>query len=350
MAHKFILLATADSTTLFSLHRMAGIGAVVQGLRDGHWYRCSNGKLVEPLDILHLLFPNVGRNSSDNDVCFVPRHLTFSPLRALLPDPTGYFVPDDLVDSIVALTILCVLVTVGLILCKLVWEKVDPRFAAISPPHKKWYVVANLFKAFFLACLAISSRYVIQTYKQFFLDEFRMIELKRCTMIYVVTDVVALYMVPRLPRSTVLHHIATTTLCLTVSSVDMTVKGWGGLLGVSKMTILYGTFSSIAYPVNAYLALRVVYRKAKWLDGLVNISLWTYVACCAGNWSVHAVWLVRAVMSFDVSVATLLYLVAVSTMVHDDIVLIRWLWSRGSPMAEKQRSQDGYQRMDSETQ
>lgn len=314
---------------------MAGVSAITQGLSDGLWYRCSNGKLVEPLDIIHLLFPNMGRNGSDDDVCFIPRPFTFPPLRALLPDPTGFFVPDDLVDAIISLTILCVLVTVGLAFFKVLWEKVDPNFAAVSPSHKKWYVVANLSKAFYLACLAISSRYVIQTYKQFFLDEFHMIELKRCTMIYIVTDVVALYMVPKLPMSTIMHHVATATLCLTVSSVNMTMKGWGGLLGVSKMTILYGTFSSIAYPVNAYLALRVVYSKAKWLEGLVNLSLWTYVLCCAGNWTVHAVWLAGAVINFDVSIATLLYLVAVSVMVHDDIVLIRWLWKRSSPMATK---------------
>ncbi len=65
-------------------------------------------------------------------------------------------------DGLIALTILCVLVSVGI---KVVWEKVDPSFAAISPPHKKWYVVANLYKAFLLACLFLGQRYWIRIYR-----------------------------------------------------------------------------------------------------------------------------------------------------------------------------------------
>ncbi len=315
---------------------MAGFGAVTEGLRDGRWYLCSDNKILEPLDILHLLFPNEGRNATGDNVCFVPRHLTFPPLRALLPDPTEYFVPDDLVDSIIALTILCVLVSVGITLCKVVWEKVDPSFAAISPPHKKWYVVANLYKSFFLAIMAIGRRYWIGAYKAFYLDDFQMTELKRCSMIYIVTDLVALYMVPKLPRSTVMHHVATTTLSLLFSSMDLTVKGWGGLLGVSKMAVFYGVLSTIPFSVNAYLALRVVYPKAKWLPGLVRWSLWTYVFCCAANWTAHAFWLAGLVITMEVSIATILYLLPVLMMINDDITLIKWLWKRSSPMAAEE--------------
>ncbi len=318
------------------LQDMAGISVITEGTRDGRWYVCSDGKLMEPIDILHLLFPNEGRDSSGVNVCFVPRRFTFPPLRALLPDPTGYFVPDDLVDSIVVLTFLCVLVTVGLILCKLVWEKVDPRFAAISPPHKKWYVVANLSKTFFLAAMALGTRYWVGAYRSFYLDKFPVVELKRCSMLFMVTDLVALYMVPKLPRSTKFHHVATSTLCLLFSSIDPSIEGWGGLLGVSKMTILYGMFSTIPFTVNAYLGLRVVYPEAKWLAGLARLSLWLYITCCAVNWTTHSLWLGGLAFNMDISVATVLYFVPISVMINDDITLIKWLWKRSSPMAAKE--------------
>ena len=312
---------------------MAGVGVVSESLHDGNWFKCSDGWPLEPLDVLHLMFPNKGRNSTGKNVCFVPKLIEFPPLRNLLPDSAGLFVPDHFVDSCVVLFTLCTLVTVGLVLAKFIWEILDPRFASITPPHKKWYVVANMSKAFFLACLAFSSRYWIGAYMGFFLDEFQTVELKRCGMLYLTTDVVALYMVPKLPRSTVLHHVSTASLIMLVSSMDISVKGWEGLLGVCKMSLIYGVLSSFAFLVNAYLGLRVVYPKAKWMPWFVKISLYPYVLCCAINWTVHAIWLVGVISAFDFSIYNLLYVFAISFMVHDDIVLIRWLIKRSSPMA-----------------
>ena len=288
---------------------------------------------MEPLDTVHLFFPNEGRNSTGNNVCFVPKRFTFSPLRNLLPNQTEYFLPDDFVDSCVALFYMVIYVTLGMIIVKYLWEKIDPQFASISPSHKKWYVVANLSKAFFLACMTFSTRYWIGTYAALIEDRFSGIEMKRTGILYIATDVVALYMVPKLPRSTILHHVCTATLIMIVSTLDLTHKGWSGVLGTSKMALLYGIFSSVAFCVNAYLALRVAYPKAKWLPALVHLSLWPYILLCAINWSIHAVWLVSLIVTWDVSIASVLYLFAIANMINDDIVLIRWLWKRSSPMA-----------------
>ena len=312
---------------------MAGLGAVSEGLYDGKWYKCSDGWPLEPLDILHLMFPNKGRNSTGKNVCFVPKLIKFPLLRNLLPDSsTGLFAPDHLVDSCAILFTLCIMVTIGLVLAKFMWETLDPRFASITPSHKKLYVVANMSKAFFLACMAFSSRYWIGAYLGFFLDEFQTVELKRCGMLYISTDVVALYMVRKLPRSTVLHHISTSALIMLVSSMDISVKGWKGLLGVCKMSLIYGVLSSFSFLVNAYLGLRVVYPKAKWMYWFVKISLYPYVLCCTINWTIHAVWLTGVISAFDFSFYNLLYVLAIMFMAHDDIILIRWLLQRSSPM------------------
>lgn len=112
-------------------------------------------------------------------------------------------------------------------------EGVDPRFAAISPPHKKWYVAANIAKAFYLAVISVSSKYARGVYNCISLDEYPRLELKRSDHVYVATDLVALFLVPKLPISTIMYHVATTGLVLMVSCVNLEIKGWAGLLGVS---------------------------------------------------------------------------------------------------------------------
>ena len=301
--------------------------------RNGKWYLCSDGYPVWPMEVLHMLFPNDGRDSIGINVCFVPRHIKLPAVENLLPPPTGQFLPGDLIDTVIVLILLCIAVTVAVVVTKAAWDYFDPIFAAVKPAHKKWYIVANLYKAFFLAVLATSHRYWVGAYLAFVQDEFTLLPIKRCAMMYVVTDVVSLYVVPKLPKSTIMHHVVTTTLCIIMSAIDITVDGWGGLLGICKMTLLYGMFSSIAFPVNAYLALRVVYPNAKWMTALVKFSLWTYILCCAGNWSAHAFWLFRISVNFELSIYALLYLLAISVMVYDDTVLIRWLLKRSSPMA-----------------
>ena len=313
---------------------MAGVQAVISGWQDGSWYHCSDGYVIEPLDMLHLLFPNKGRNITGVNVCFVAHHFDIPFLKNVLPPPSKLFAPDDLIDAIMALVILCALVTVGMMVCKKIWSSFEPSFASINPPHKQWYVIANLSKSFFLAVLTFSTRYWKGSYLALYRDEFQRIELKRCMVMYIATDVVALYMVPKLPKSTILHHIATASICMIFAGVNVSIKGWDGLLGVCKMSLFYGVFSTVTFTVNAYLALRVVYPNAKWLTLLAKFSLWTYIACCAGNWTIHALWLAGAILNLEISVYAVLYLLVISSMVHDDIVLIKWLIKRSSPMAD----------------
>lgn len=314
---------------------MAGAEALISNLREGRFPLCQDGLPLEPLDYLSLLFPNEGPNISGNNVCFVQQRFQISPFRSFLPDSSDYFTPDDLIDGVACLVVLCVVITVGMTLCKFVWEYVDSSFAAINPPHKKWYVVANLSKALFLGILASSHRYWLGTYRLYYYDQFQALEVKRCGVIYVATDVVALYMVPKLPRSTVIHHLATAFLVGLVAAMNLDMKGWDGLLGVSKMSVLYAVFSTVAYSVNAYLAFRVVYPKANWLKWLVKISLWTYLLCCACNWSIHIVWLMNLLVSKEIAVFNFLHMAVLSTIIHDDVVLIKWLMNKSSPMASK---------------
>ena len=302
-------------------------------LSDGKWPVCQDGYPIEPLDALYLLFKN-NRNSTTliKRSCFAPERFQFPPLRDILPATSSpLFTPDDFVDALVCLLLACIVVAVGITALKLLWE-LDSNFASIRPAHKKWYVVANMSKSFFLGCMCLSTRYWISTYHSYYYDDtIHQVNAKRCGMLYIATDLVALVMVPKLPRSTIMHHVTTTLLIVFVSGVNLEMPGFAGLLGVCKMAILYGVFSTMPFLVNAYLGLRVVYPKAGWMHVLVKASLWPYLLCCACNWTVHLVWLYSLIVGWQLSLANVLYLLAIGTMVNDDIVLIKWLIKRSSP-------------------
>ena len=312
---------------------MAGIFALSEGLKMGRGLCCSDGSLIEPLDFLHLLFPNKGHQVVGDNVCFVPRpfSLPWLDIDSYLPagaTADDFFLPVELIDCLVSLTLITALVTMVMIIMKITWSKVDLQFAAITPTHKQWYVVANICKATTLLILTFSSRFWISTYRSIF-DQFVNLETKRCVMVYIATDLAALYMVPKLPRSTIQHHVATVILSIIGSGINLSLKGWTGKVGVVKMFIIYGISSTPNFMVNAYLGIRVVYPKTKW-GSLVSVSMYIYILCCAANWSIHGLWLAELVWNWDISIYVLLYLLPLYAMIHDDIKLINWLWKRGS--------------------
>ncbi len=293
------------------------------------------------MDILQLLFPNEGRRLVGNNICFVPQHFRSQLLQNLLPSSTKYYTPEDFIDGIISLAVMSITISVMMLFIKEAWNCVDEKFMSINPSHKKLYVVANLSKAILLGTLALSPRYwggsLRYYYDEFIGEELKSyagLEVKRCGIIYVATDFVALFLVPKLPRSTVIHHIISVIVAVLVTSLNIQVPGLNGLLGVVKMGILYGLLSSAAFPVNAYLALRVVYPKAKWMPVLIYICLFTYILSCTLNWSAHILWLCKLVYQWEISVVSLLYLIAVYFMVSDDIILIKWLIKRGSPVTK----------------
>ena len=320
-------------SSLFAV--MAGIPALTDGLESGQWYRCSDGSLIEPLDYLHLMFPNQGRNTVGDNVCFVPRPFSVPLIEKILPEEDEFYLPTHLVNSLICLAICTVMTTALMVVMKWVWCQVDPNFAAITPTHKQWYVVANICKAICLITLTFSTRFWIGTYKALFLDNYAGIAVKRCAMVYIATDVAALYMVPKLPPSTIMHHVATTVLSIIDSVINIQLKGWSGLLGVAKMSFFYGICSTPNFAVNAYLGLRVVYPKAKWHGNLITFSLVVYILCCLMNWSIHMVWLVGLVWNWEISLVNVLYLVPIAAMVQDDLVLIRWMLRKSIPLAEQ---------------
>ena len=303
------------------------------------WFTCQDGRLIQPADFALLLtIPSHSMNDTGTFLCTAPDPFTLPQLTGLLPPPSKYFSPEDLVDNTIAMILFCLLITLGMTAGKITWDWIDPRFSSIIPAHKKWYVVANLCKATVLSWFALSPGYWNAVWSYFGNDvtitTTDIITMKRCAVMYVATDIVALYMVPKLPRSTILHHVVTATLTLVLAALNFqqNVLEWTGIFGMCKMGLVYGFFSTLAFPVNAYLGLRVVYPNATWLPTLTTLSLVTYVICCGGNWPIQLFWLMKRVVQLQISFTILLQAGLFCVMANDDVVLIRWLIRRGTPM------------------
>mmetsp|Transcript_2567 Transcript_2567/g.4662 ORF Transcript_2567/g.4662 Transcript_2567/m.4662 type:complete len:121 (+) Transcript_2567:2-364(+) len=93
--------------------------------------------------------------------------------------------------------------------------------------------------------------------------------------------------------------------------------------------MLYGFWSTLAFPVNAFLALRVMYDDAAWLALLAKVSFVVYAGCCFANWGLHLLWLIECLIQQSLSPLewtwTLLYLAAIAALVNDDLKLMHWL-------------------------
>ena len=289
------------------------------------------------------LFPRRGAENWTSETCFVmvtPPVPNLVKSSGLYDNLVAYFsssLADEILDSVRTLALLSLMITVAMVLSFCVCNLLSSNFRNVAPAHKKWYIIANLFKAALLGISCISKKYWAALYRIYFFDQFLAIPLKRTMAIYAVTDVVALWMVPKLPTSTIIHHVTSTVLFFAACVNDMTVQGWTGNLGVAKMIVVYGNFSTVAYLVNAYLALRVLYPpNSRMMNFLCLMAFWSYVLCCTGNWGVHLIWFLHGLKTLSFSIAALLYLVAVCFVVNDDIVLLRWLWKRSSPAAENE--------------
>ena len=296
------------------------------------WYLCSDGSVMYPLDVLFFLFPNE-KNSNVSVFCLSPKYYQI-PFELNLSWQPEFLRLEDFIDCIIGLTITCIWLTIAFIVCKYIWDYIDPSFSSITPAHKKWYVVSNMSKALFLGSIVFSTFYptaLQQAYNDEFSDQ---LVLKRCMVVYLATDVVALYMIPKLPQSTIIHHVASMLADFLSFSTNYNVKGFTGLLGLGKMIATYGAFSSMSGLVNAYLALRVVYRNSNKMKILCYLSLVTYIFVCGINWTFQIFWLIGVLKAFDYSIFSIMYMAILAFIINDDIVLIKWLLKQSSPMAE----------------
>eukprot|EP01134_Creolimax_fragrantissima_P005302 CFRG5302T1 len=238
--------------------------------------------------------------------------------------------PCQFVETVKVFVIVNIFTAVAWVAVKFLFDRTWPAFAAISPAHKKWYVVANLSKAFFLGMMVFSYSWWKYAYHAYFLNDRKLTHTimylcKFAGSMYVTTDFMALFMVPKLPQSTKIHHYVSTLLFFLVSMYDFNNAD------IVQMINLYGWFSTLAFSTNAFLALRVMYSKSH--PGLMRLlavySFIVYFGSCAANWFCQGVWFASHIVHMSLNVPALFYALFLALVINDDIVLIKWLYKTG---------------------
>ena len=199
----------------------------------------------------------------------------------------------------------------------------SPSFREISPEHKRWYVIANISKAACLFGMICSNEWKIAVYNAIIEDKFEngMI-LKQIAMVYIITDGVALLMVPKLPTTTKIHHYISVGLWFHLCCWEIQH------CQIAKLILIYGAFSTISYMVNLFLAMRVMYDSKKWLNQICIIALATYIVSCFGNWIYHLNWYIKGIVANELPLSAFPYAVVLYYIVRDDVILMSWLWKR----------------------
>ena len=242
----------------------------------------------------------------------------------------------------------------------LVLPRCWPAFRAVAPAHKKHYVVMNLLKALLLALQSFSFAWWYYSYFHYRCMANPLLSrvlttpdalpadcdwavhaaqgdwTKHVMSTYVSTDFISLIIVPResMPTSTVLHHLTTVVLAVFVMSAEISSSR------IMQLMMMYGFFSTLAWMVNLFLALRVVIPKSGAVSALAHIAAIVYVAVCAGNWSLQLIALAASALSLDglaPSWGLLLWAISMLPLISDDVKLIGWL--RGyDPLKEERKS------------
>ncbi|KNC75365.1 hypothetical protein SARC_12110 [Sphaeroforma arctica JP610] len=212
--------------------------------------------------------------------------------------------------------------TVSWIAIKYLLDRLWPSFKAINPPHKKWYVVANISKACCLGVTVVSCSWWYYAYHAYIVQERDL----SATVMYLVKFSGATYIANHaLVNTDQVHHYVSTTLFFLVAIYDLNHAD------IVHMINIYAFFSTLAFTTNLFLALRVMYAKTHptVMRGLAMWSFVVYLAACTGNWILQGWWLLRHVIDLRLSIPALFYMLFLALVINDDIVLLRWLYQAG---------------------
>ena len=194
-----------------------------------------------------------------------------------------------------------------------------PAFAKIHPAHKKWYVLSNYIKSVSLAAFAPFCTMVL--YDNVFHNDWNNTLVLHLGCLYAVLDFTSIIKVPKLAKNTLYHHVAVTILYFYTLTNGMHVDSF------SRLIVVYAVFSTLAFPVNAYLATRVITDNQLLLKTFSSVAFVNYVTCCALNWSYqvfHLAWRDHFLTEYGL-IPIILFAGFIAVVMSDDIILIRYL-------------------------
>ena len=198
---------------------------------------------------------------------------------------------------------------------------------------RQYYIIFNIAKSNMLLFLSylIYIGYTKDIIQWYLIDWSRQLLFKNITTLYVVTDLVPLFVNrKKMMVSTIIHHICVVCSLLGVLSSNLEN------IGVSNAIILYGIFSSLAFFVNFYLGIRFIIKDKVWMTFIKKITFVNYIIACISNWSIQSIYLLQYVnklsilyINNNVYILNYMYLclhiMFLYFWISDDIILMRFL-------------------------
>ena len=192
------------------------------------------------------------------------------------------------------------------------------RFSSMVK-HRKRYVIKNLTKSIVLAFITLPAIWIGI---QLLFDHWNSTVIISIGSVYAVGDIMALFsMFDRLPLSTKLHHF--TVALIETISIFTDYSNFSIMRGI----VVYAIMSCPTFLVNLCLALRYMMdRGDARLVLLMRLALVNYSVCLSINWIYQICFL------FKLTTFTgIFYLLVLSSLINDDIILLKFLWNYGEP-------------------
>jgi len=190
------------------------------------------------------------------------------------------------------------------------WDKF-PSYGRLNS-EKQVYVIKNILKAIYLACICVASFYYVIPSILYGIWDNQI--LQTFASLYVSNDIVGLYRVTKLHRSTRLHHMTAGIFLMAAWTADFQHST------TAKMLAVYTIFSAMSFSVNLYLGLRfLVDERDTDMSTLKQASKICYIICCSLNWAC------QCYMAWNNNENILWgYLFGLVFIVWDDIILLKW--------------------------
>lgn len=186
---------------------------------------------------------------------------------------------------------------------------------ASLPIDRQRYAKANLTKAVLLAAYTPWALRVL--WDGVVHDAWSNQVIHRLSILYATPDAVSLFLVRRMSRTTTAHHLFVLAFVIVSLNNDYSRDN------ACRSIVVYACFSTFSYAVNALLGMRFVATTipAACFDG----AAFVYAACMGLNWTFQLTYMASRLTRW-----TLVHGSAISIIMVDDIVLLRWLLTRSA--------------------
>lgn len=191
--------------------------------------------------------------------------------------------------------------------------------------NKKLYIVKNIVKSVFLGI--ITSNMIYNTMNKnyiYYLPETNDLYLdnnyiKIIASAYVSNDLLALLVVPKLPKTTKIHHIVSNLILFYIYFIDFNDPD-----DIGKGILLYTFMSMASYLVNFVLAVRNL-SNFPYLNLLRKVAFYAYLTCVSINWSGHVLLYGFKMYQQTLTLTHIIYLCVLVPLINDDLILLSWL-------------------------